>query len=53
MFRAVITAVMETDVDVHYIDYGNYEKVTRSELRAINGQVGVGVFSAWFGISKV
>ena len=39
MFRAVITAVMETDVEVHYIDYGNYENVTRSELRNINDQV--------------
>uniref|UniRef100_A0A0N5AKU1 Tudor domain-containing protein n=1 Tax=Syphacia muris TaxID=451379 RepID=A0A0N5AKU1_9BILA len=38
MFRAVITAVMETDVEVHYIDYGNYENVTRSELRSINDQ---------------
>ncbi|KAL3990424.1 Tudor domain family protein [Acanthocheilonema viteae] len=36
MFRAVITAIYDTDVEVHYIDYGNYERVTYNDLHSIN-----------------
>uniref|UniRef100_A0A0R3RIV6 Tudor domain-containing protein n=1 Tax=Elaeophora elaphi TaxID=1147741 RepID=A0A0R3RIV6_9BILA len=34
--RAVITAIYDNDVEVHYIDYGNYEKVTYNDLHSIN-----------------
>ncbi|KAM3727192.1 Tudor domain-containing protein [Dirofilaria immitis] len=36
MFRAVITTIYDTDVEVHYIDYGNYERVSYNDLRSIN-----------------
>uniref|UniRef100_A0A915Q357 Tudor domain-containing protein n=1 Tax=Setaria digitata TaxID=48799 RepID=A0A915Q357_9BILA len=36
MFRAVITAIYDTDVEVHYIDYGNYERVSYNDLHSIN-----------------
>ncbi|CAG9538248.1 unnamed protein product [Cercopithifilaria johnstoni] len=36
MFRAVITAMYNTDVEVLYIDYGNYERVTYNNLYSIN-----------------
>ncbi|VIO89947.1 Tudor domain containing protein 1, putative [Brugia malayi] len=36
MFRAVITAIYDTNVEVHYIDYGNYERVTYNDLHSID-----------------
>ncbi|VDO49608.1 unnamed protein product [Onchocerca flexuosa] len=39
MFRAVITAICDANVEVHYIDYGNYERVSYNDLRSINEQV--------------
>ncbi|EJD75216.1 hypothetical protein LOAG_17597 [Loa loa] len=41
MFRAVITAVYHTDVEVHYIDYGNYERVTYNDLHSISELPGI------------
>uniref|UniRef100_A0A8R1TQ66 Tudor domain-containing protein n=1 Tax=Onchocerca volvulus TaxID=6282 RepID=A0A8R1TQ66_ONCVO len=38
MFRAVITAIYDTNVEVHYIDYGNYERVSYNDLRSISEQ---------------
>lgn len=43
MFRAVITAIYDTDVEVHYIDYGNYERVTYNDLHSINELVSINV----------
>uniref|UniRef100_A0A915Q7Z6 Tudor domain-containing protein n=1 Tax=Setaria digitata TaxID=48799 RepID=A0A915Q7Z6_9BILA len=36
MFRAVITNICNADIEVHYIDYGNYETVNRDDLKSIN-----------------
>ncbi|KHN79885.1 hypothetical protein Tcan_02704, partial [Toxocara canis] len=39
-FRAVITRIDEGgQIEVHYIDYGNYEMVGRSQLKSLDGQV--------------
>uniref|UniRef100_A0A0N5CNR2 Tudor domain-containing protein n=1 Tax=Thelazia callipaeda TaxID=103827 RepID=A0A0N5CNR2_THECL len=35
MFRAVITKIYHEEVEVHYIDYGNYERVSYKNLRSI------------------
>uniref|UniRef100_A0A183UM61 Tudor domain-containing protein n=1 Tax=Toxocara canis TaxID=6265 RepID=A0A183UM61_TOXCA len=38
-FRAVITRIDEGgQIEVHYIDYGNYEMVGRSQLKSLDGQ---------------
>ncbi|VDN01818.1 unnamed protein product [Thelazia callipaeda] len=36
LFRAVITNVCDTGIEVHYIDYGNYEMVKSNDLKSIN-----------------
>ncbi|VDN22418.1 unnamed protein product [Gongylonema pulchrum] len=36
MFRAVITALYDTEVEVHYIDCGNCETVEYSDLRSMD-----------------
>ncbi|EJW80903.1 hypothetical protein WUBG_08188 [Wuchereria bancrofti] len=41
MFRAVITAIYDTNVEVHYIDYGNYERVTYNDLHSIDDLPGI------------
>ncbi|VDM27154.1 unnamed protein product, partial [Toxocara canis] len=38
VFRAVITGVGEDGVEVHYVDYGNYELVDRSLLKSLDDQ---------------
>uniref|UniRef100_A0A0R3RW62 Tudor domain-containing protein n=1 Tax=Elaeophora elaphi TaxID=1147741 RepID=A0A0R3RW62_9BILA len=36
MFRAVITNICNADIEVHYIDYGNYETVKKDDLKSIS-----------------
>ncbi|EJD75222.1 hypothetical protein LOAG_17589 [Loa loa] len=36
MFRAVITNICNADIEVHYVDYGNYEIVDRNDLKSIS-----------------
>lgn len=38
-FRAVITNISGNEVEVLYIDYGNYETVQRNQLKSIDDQV--------------
>lgn len=38
MFRAVITEVTGEQVEVYYVDYGNYEFVSAKDLKAIEDQ---------------
>ncbi|VDP11319.1 unnamed protein product [Onchocerca flexuosa] len=36
MFRAVITKISNTGIEVYYVDYGNYETVNRNDLKSIS-----------------
>ncbi|KAM3720697.1 Tudor domain-containing protein [Dirofilaria immitis] len=36
MFRAVITSICNADIEVYYVDYGNYETVSKDDLKSIN-----------------
>uniref|UniRef100_A0AAF5PYE6 Tudor domain-containing protein n=1 Tax=Wuchereria bancrofti TaxID=6293 RepID=A0AAF5PYE6_WUCBA len=36
MFRAVITNISNVGIEVHYVDYGNYETVNRDDLMSIS-----------------
>lgn len=41
MFRAVITNICRADIEVHYVDYGNYETVNKDDLKSISNLVDI------------